>query len=70
MIPALRASAPHHISSQRLWGVFLKCLFAQFEKATNAVVVRSMRKSMETGGRGILTFFAHDERQGPVNEEI
>jgi hypothetical protein len=37
------------MNSQRLWGVFLKCLFSQFEKATNAVVVRSMSKSKETG---------------------
>jgi hypothetical protein len=50
MIPALWANAPHQINSQRLWGVFLKCLFAQFKKATNAVVVQSMRKSKETGG--------------------
>ena len=45
MIPFLRDNAPHHKKSQRLWGVFLKCLFAQIGKAMNAGVVRSMRKS-------------------------
>jgi hypothetical protein len=58
MIPSLRDNAPHHIRSQRLWDVFLKRLFAQIGKATNAGVVRSMRKSKEKGEEETFRHFS------------